>query len=47
VTDSFEPFNSTLEQSAEELGRWEGNRKLLFFRPKSKYEYIVRRLTKC
>ena len=36
-----------LAQSAEELGRWYGNWKLLFLRPKSKYEYIVHRLSKC
>jgi len=47
LADPFEPFNSSLVQSAEEIGRWSGSRKLLFFRPKSKYEYIVDRLSKC
>jgi len=28
--DLFEPLNSSLAQMAEELGRWQGNRKLLF-----------------
>jgi len=45
LADPFEPLNSSLAQSAEELGRWKGNRKLLFFRPKSKYEYTVGRLS--
>jgi len=47
LADPFEPLNSSLAQSAEELGRWQGNRKLLFFRPKSKYKYIVRQFSKC
>jgi len=47
LADPFEPLNSSLVQLAEELGRRQGDRKLLFFRPKSKYEYIVRRFSKC
>jgi len=47
VADPFQPLNSSLAQSAEELGHWKGNRKLLFFRPKWKYEYIVHQLSKC
>jgi len=47
LADLFEPLNSSLAQSAEELGRWQGNRNMLFFRPKSMYEYIVRRFSKC
>jgi len=47
LADPFQPLNSSLAQSAEELKRWEDNRKLLFFRLISKYEYIVRRLSKC
>jgi len=43
LADPFEPLNSSLAQSAEELR----HRKLLFFRLKSKYEYIVRQLPKC
>jgi len=31
LADPFEPLNSSLAQSAEELGRWYSNRKLLFF----------------
>jgi len=31
LADPFEPLNSSLAQWAEELGRWWGNRKLLFF----------------
>jgi len=46
LANPFEPLNSSLAQSAEELGRWQGNRKLLFFRLKSKYEYIIHRLSK-
>ena len=30
LADPFEPLNSSLAQSAEELGRWQGNWKLLF-----------------
>jgi len=30
LADPFEPLNSSLAQSAEELWRWWGNRKLLF-----------------
>jgi len=47
LADPFESLNSSLAQLAEELVRWQGNRKLLFFRPKSKYEYIVRWFSKC
>jgi len=47
LSDPCEPMNSSLAQSAEELGHWLGNQKLLFFRPKSKYEYIVDRFSKC
>ena len=47
LADPFKLLNSSLAQSAEDLGRWKGNRKLLFFRPKSKYEYIVDQLSKC
>ena len=47
LADPFEPLNSSLAQSAGELGRWQGNWKLLFFRPKSKYEYHVGRLYTC
>jgi len=47
LADPFELFNSSLVQSAEELGRWQGNRILLFFRPKSKYEYTIDRLSTC
>jgi len=42
LADSFEPLNSSLVQLAEELGHWS-----VFFRPKSKYKYIVRRFSKC
>jgi len=35
LADPFEPLNSSLAQWAEELGRWWGNRKLLFFLRKS------------
>jgi len=47
LANPFELLNSSLAQLAEELGCWEGNRKLLFFRPKLKYGYIVGRLSKC
>ena len=47
LADLFEPLNNSPAQSAEELGHWQGNWKLLFFRPKSKYEYIIGRLSKC
>jgi len=47
LSDPFEPLSSSLAHSAEELGRWQGNQKLLFFRSKSKYEYIVHWLSKC
>jgi len=47
LADPIESLNSSLVQLAKELGCWQGNRKLLFFRPKLKYEYIVRRLSKC
>jgi len=30
LADPFEPLNSSLAQSAEELERWYGNQKLLF-----------------
>jgi len=43
LADPFEPLNSSLAQSAEELLGGE----LLFFRPKSKYEYTVGRLSTC
>jgi len=35
LADPFEPLNSSLAQSVEELGRWSGNQKLLFFLRKS------------
>jgi len=47
LADPLEPLNSSLAQSAEELGCLWGNQKVLFFRPKSKYEYIVDRFPKC
>ena len=31
LADPFEPLNSSLAQSTEELGRWYGNQKLPFF----------------
>ena len=31
LADLFELLNSSLAQSTEDLGRWQGNRKLLFF----------------
>jgi len=46
LADPFELLNSSLAQLVEELRRWLGNRKLLFFRPKSKYEYTVGRLSR-
>jgi len=30
LSNPFEPLNSSLAQSAEELWHWQGNRKLLF-----------------
>ena len=47
LADPFQPLNSSLAQSAEELGRRESNWKLLYFMPKLKYEYIVRLLSNC
>ena len=46
LADLFEPLNSSLAQLPEE-GVAKATENCCFFRPKSKYEYVVRWFSKC